>query len=138
MRDEIPESHSDLLAGPVNVVLTTVMPDGQPQTTPVWCNLDGNDVLINTMKQFRKQKNMRLNPKVTLIAYQLKQPLRNIEVRGRVVEMTEEGALEHLNELNKLYGSGPEFFGDSVDAELRNKYTPVKVRIRPVRVRVEG
>jgi PPOX class probable F420-dependent enzyme len=138
MRDEIPESHSDLLAGPVNVVLTTVMPDGQPQTTPVWCNLDGNDVLINTMKQFRKQKNMRLNPKVTLLAYQLKQPLRNIEVRGRVVKMTEEGALEHLNELNMLYGSGPEFFGDSVDAELRNKFTPVKVRIRPVRVRVEG
>ena len=138
MRDEIPESHRDLLAGPVNVVLTTVMPDGQPQTTPIWCNLDGNDVLINTMKQFRKQKNMRLNPKVTLLAYRLNQPLRNIEVRGRVVDMTEEGALEHLNELNVLYGSGPEFFGDSIDAELRNKFTPVKVRIRPVRVRVEG
>ena len=134
----IPESHRDLLAGPVNVVLTTLMPDGQPQTTPIWCNLDGDDVLINTMKQFRKQKNMRLNPRVTLLAYRLAQPLHNIEVRGRVVEMTEEGALEHLNELNMLYGSGPEFFGDSVDAELRHKFTPVKVRIRPVRVRVEG
>ena len=135
---EIPESHRDLLDGPVNVVLTTVMPNGQPQTTPIWCNLDGNDVLINTMKQFRKQKNMRLNPKVTLLAYRLEQPLRNIEVRGRVVEMTEEGALEHLNELNVLYGAGPEFFGDSVDAQLVHKFTPVKVRIRPVRVRVEG
>ena len=134
----IPKSHRDLLAGPVNVVLTTIMPDGQPQTTPIWCNLDGDDVLINTMKQFRKQKNMRLNPKVTLLAYRLNQPLHNIEVRGRVVEMTEDGALEHLNELNFLYGSGPEFFGDSVDAELRHKFTPVKVRIRPVRVRVEG
>ena len=134
----IPESHRDLLAGPVNAVLTTVMPDGRPQTTPVWCNLDGDDVLINTMRQFRKQKNMRLNPIVTLLAYKLKQPLRNIEVRGRVVEMTEEGALEHLNELNALYGSGPEFFGDSVDAELRHKFTPVKIRIRPDRVRVEG
>lgn len=139
MMDElIPESHRDLLAGAVNVVLTTVMPDGQPQTTPVWCNLDGDDVLINTMKQFRKAKNMRANPKVTLLAYRLKEPLRNIEVRGRVVEMTEEGALEHLNELSMLYGAGPEFFGDSVDAELRHKFTPVKVRIRPVRVRVEG
>jgi len=134
----IPDSHRDLLAGPVNVVLTTMMPDGQPQTTPVWCNLDGDDVLINTMKQFRKQKNMRLNPKVTLLAYRLNQPLRNIEVRGRVVEMTEDGALEHLNDLNFLYGSGVEFFGDSVDAELRHKFTPVKVRIRPVKVRVEG
>ncbi len=138
MKITIPDSHRDLLAGPVNTVLSTVMPDGQPQTTPIWCNLDGDDVLINTMKQFRKQKNMRLNPKVTLLAYRLRQPLRNIEVRGHVVEMTEEGALEHLNELNVLYGSGSEFFGDSVDAELRYKFTPVKIRIRPVRVRVEG
>jgi uncharacterized pyridoxamine 5'-phosphate oxidase family protein len=134
----IPKSHRDLLAEPVNVVLTTVMPNGQPQTTPIWCNLDGDDLLINTMKQFRKYKNMSLNPKVTLLAYRLKHPLRNIEVRGQVVEMTEEGALEHLNELNVLYGSGPEFFGDSVDAELRHKFAPVKVRIRPLRVRVEG
>ena len=138
MKVTIPESHRELLAEPVNVVLTTVMPNGRPQTTPIWCNLDGDDVLINTMKQFRKQKNMRLNPMVTLLAYRLNDPLRNIEVRGRVVEMTEEGALEHLNELNMLYGSGPEFFGDSVDAELRHKFTPVKIRIRPVRVRVEG
>ena len=138
MTTAIPKSHRDLLAGPVNVVLTTMMPDGQPQTTPIWCNLDGNDVLINTMKQFRKKKNMQLNPMVTLLAYRLNDPLRNIEVRGRVVEMSEEEALDHLNELNMLYGSGPEFFGDSVDAELRHKFTPVKVRIRPVRVRVEG
>ena len=135
---KIPESHRDLLAGPVNVVLTTLMPDSQPQTTPVWCNLDGDDVLINSMKQFRKHKNMRLNPKVTLLAYRLKQPLRNIEVRGQVVEMTEEGALEHLNELNVLYGSGPEFFGDSVDASLKDKFTPLKIRIKPMRVRVES
>ncbi len=101
MTVKIPESHRDLLAGPVNVVLTTLMPDGQP-TTPIWCNLDGDDVLINSMKQFRKQKNMRLNPKVTLLAYHLDNLLRNIEVRGQVVEMTEVGALEHLNELNIL------------------------------------
>ena len=138
MRAEIPESFRDLLAGPVNVVLTTVMPDGRPQTTPIWCNLDGDEVLINTMKQFRKYKNIRLNPLVTLLAYRLDQPFRNIEVRGRVVEMSEDGALDHLNELTALYGSGSVFFGDSVDAELRHKFTPVKIRIRPVRVRVEG
>lgn len=138
MLAEIPESFRDLLAGPVNVVLTTVMPDGRPQTTPIWCNLDGDDVLINTMKQFRKYKNIRQNPLVTLLAYRLDQPFRNIEVRGRVVEMSEDGALDHLNDLTALYGSGSEFFGDSVDAELRHEFTPVKIRIRPLRVRVEG
>jgi len=135
---EIPESHRDLLAGPVNVVLTTLMPDGQPQTTPVWCNLDGDEVLINTMKQFQKYKNMCLNPRVTLLAYRLDQPFRNIEVRGRVVEMSEEGALDHLNVLTAMYGGGSEFFGDSVDVDLRHKFDPVKIRIRPDRVRVEG
>lgn len=137
-RPRIPESHRDLLEGPVNVVLTTILPSGQPQTTPIWCNLDGDDVLINTMQGFRKEKNMRSNPLVSLLAYRLKQPLRNIEVRGRVVEMTEEGALEHLNELNALYTGKPNFFGDSVDAELEHKFKPVKIRIRPLRVRTEG
>jgi hypothetical protein len=38
---KFPESHRDLIDGPYTVVLTTVMPDGQPQTTSVWCNRDG-------------------------------------------------------------------------------------------------
>jgi PPOX class probable F420-dependent enzyme len=138
MNPRIPESHRDLLEGPVNVVLTTVLPSGQPQTTPIWCNLDEDTILINTMQGFRKEKNMRANPLVTLLAYRLKQPLRNIEVRGRVEEMTEEGALEHLNEVNMLYTGKPSFFGDSIDAELMDKYRPVKIRIRPVKVRTEG
>ena len=93
----IPESHQDLLDGDACVALTTVMPDGQPQITPVWCNRDEQGyVLLNTMCGFRKEKNMRTNPKVTLLAYNPKNPLRSIEIRGSVVEMTEEGALEHL------------------------------------------
>lgn len=72
MRNTIPILHKDLLECAVNVVLTTVMPDGQPQTTPVWCNLDGNTILINTMRQFRKAKNIQVNPMVSLLAYRLK------------------------------------------------------------------
>lgn len=138
MRPRIPESHRDLLEGPVNVVLTTVLPSGHPQSTPIWCNLDGDDVLINTMRGFRKEKNMRANPLVTLLAYRLKQPLRNIEVRGRVVEMTDEAALEHLNELNLLYTGKPNFFGDSIDADLEHKFQPVRIRIEAIKVRTEG
>ena len=134
----IPDSHRELIAGSVTVVLSTMMPDGFPQTTPVWCNMDGDYVLINTMQQFRKAKNMQLNPKVTILAYRLKKPLFNIEVRGKVIEITQEGALEHLNELNKLYTGKPNFFGDSIDAELIHKFTPLKIRIEPTRVRVEG
>lgn len=138
--DKIPESHRDLIDGPFWAALTTVMPNGQPQITPVWCNREGDCVLINTMKGFRKEKNMRANPKVTLLAYDPRNPLRNIEIRGTVIEMTCTGALEHLDTLTQLYlqKSDAHFFGDSVPAELQSTYVPVKVRIAPSRVRVEG
>jgi PPOX class probable F420-dependent enzyme len=136
----IPESHRDLLNSAYCAALTTVMPDGQPQITPIWCNQDGEYVLINTMLGFRKEKNMRTNPKVTLLAYDPKNPLRSIEIRGTVVELTEEGALEHLNQLTQLYmhKSDANFFGDSVPAELQATYIPVKITITPTHVRVEG
>ena len=102
MTARIPDSHKDLLEGPVSVALSTVMPDGQPQTTVVWCNTDGTLVLINTMNKFQKAKNMQRNPKVTLFAYRRDNPLRYIEVDGTVVEMTEEGAMEHTDELAEL------------------------------------
>jgi PPOX class probable F420-dependent enzyme len=136
----ITESHQDLLDGGYCVALTTVMPNGQPQITPVWCNREGDYVLINTMRGFRKEKNLRCTPKVTLLAYDPKQPLRYIEIRGTVVDMTEEGALEHLDHLTQLYlhRSDARFFGDSVPAQLQATYVPVKVKIAPTYVRVEG
>lgn len=105
---QIPQSFLDLADCPRVAALTTVMPDGQPQTTAVWCNFDGEHVLINVMRGFRKEKNMRRNPRVTLLCYDPREPLRSLEVRGRVVEMTEVGAREHLNDLCLRYtGKSP-------------------------------
>ena len=134
MKNEIPESHRDLVNGPRVAALTTVMPDGQPQTTVVWCNYDGTHVLVNTMRGFRKEKNMRRNPKVTLLCFDPRQPLRSLEIRGTVVEMTEEGAMEHLNGLSELYTGKRPYFGECVPAELRATETPVLCRIMPRRV----
>ena len=136
---QIPESHLDLIDGPYTVALSTIMPDGQPQTTPVWCNRKGDDIFINVMKGFRKEKNMRLNPRVSILIYDPNDPLRNIEIRGCVVEMTEAGAVEHNDELAQLYLGKPEakFFGDAVPAELQSRYTPVRVKIAPTYIRVE-
>jgi PPOX class probable F420-dependent enzyme len=135
----IPPSHLELIDGPYVVALTTIMPDGQPQSTPVWCNRKGDYIFINVMKGFRKEKNMRLNPHVSLLIYDPKNPLHNIEIRGCVVEMTEEGAVEHNDELTQLYLHKPDakFFGDSVPAEYRSRYTPVRVKVEPVYIRVE-
>ena len=135
----IPESHLDLIDGPYVAALSTVMPDGQPQTTPVWCNRRDEYIFINVMKGFRKEKNMRANPKVTLLVYDPKNPLHNIEIRGCVVEMTEEGAVAHNDALTQLYTGKPDakFFGDSVPADLESQFTPVKVTITPLHIRVE-
>ena len=136
----IPESHLELIDGPYTVALSTVMPDGQPQTTPVWCNRKGDYIFINAMKSFRKEKNMRLNPKVSLLVYDPKNPLHNIEIRGLVIEMAEDGAVEHLDELTRLYLGKPDakFFGDSIPAELQSRYTPVRIKISPIHIRVES
>lgn len=130
----IPDSHLDLLNGPRVAALTTVMPDGQPQTTAVWCNFDGTHVLVNTMRGFQKERNMRANPRVTLLAYDPRDPLRYLEVRGRVVEMTEMGAMDHLDALSELYTGRTPYFGGCVPAELRERETPVLCKILPTHV----
>jgi len=130
----VPEAYRDLIAGRICPVLSTVLPDGQPQSTVVWCDIDGDFVLINTMRGFRKEKNMRANPRVTLLAYEQHNPLRSLEVRGTIVEMTEVGALDHLDRLSVKYtGRGP-YFGACVPAELKERETPVLCRIAPTRV----
>ena len=130
----IPESHLQLIDGPYVVALTTVMPDGSPQTTVVWCNFDGTHMLVNTMRGFRKEKNMRANPKVTLLCYDPCRPLRYLEIRGTVVEMTEKGAMEHLDGLSELYTGRRPYFGECVPAEFKDTETPVLCRILPTHV----
>ncbi len=130
----IPQAYRDLLEARTCAALSTVMPDGHPQSTVVWCDVDGDYILITTIHGFRKEKNMRANPRVTLLAYEQRNPLRSLEVRGIVVEMTEVGALEHLDRLSVKYtGRGP-YFGACVPAELKEREIPVLCRIAPTRV----
>ena len=131
MSTEIPPAFLDLIDAPPVAALTTLMPDGRPQTTVVWCDYDGTYVRINTMRGFRKEKNMRGNPRVTLLCYDPHEPLRYLEVRGTVVEMTESGAMEHLDALGLRYTGIRPYFGGCVPAELAATETPVLCRIRP-------
>ncbi len=136
MAAEIPESHVDLLTGLVYVTLTTVMPSGQPQSTPVWIDWDGQYVLINTARGRQKDKNMANRPMATVLAVDPKNPNRWLEVRGEVVNATEEGAEEHIEKLswrydNRGYHTGPE-------AHLRVNQKRVIYRIRPTHVIARG
>ena len=125
---EIPPSHRDLVECPPVAALTTVTPDGYPQTSVVWCDFDGECVRVNTMRGFAKERNMRRNPRVTLLCYDPRQPLRYLEVRGTVVEMTEAGAAEHLDELASKYAGRPiRYFGDAIPARFAETEIPVAV-----------
>ena len=134
MSTDIPAEFLDLVDGPPVAALTTLMPDGGPQTTAVWCDFDGTHVRVNTMRGFRKERNMRLNPRVTLLCFDPHEPLRYVEVRGVVEEMTEAGALEHLDGLSRRYTGLTPYFGGCVPAELAATETPVLCRIRPMHV----
>jgi PPOX class probable F420-dependent enzyme len=131
----IPASHRDLVECPPVAALTTVMPNGDPQTSVVWCDADGIDVRVNTMRGFQKERNMRRDPLVTLLCYDPRQPLRYLEVRGRVIEMTETGAGAHLDALSSKYVGRPvTYFGEVVPAGLQATEHPVLCTIRPTHV----
>ena len=132
--NKIPDEYLDLVNGPRVAALTTVTPDGGPQTTVVWCNFDGMYVRVNTMRGFRKEKNMRANSRVTLLCFDPCEPLRFLEVRGMVVEMTEEGALQHLDGLSELYTGRKPYFGECVPAKYKDKEIPVLCSILPCHV----
>ncbi|MCZ7541587.1 MAG: PPOX class F420-dependent oxidoreductase [Anaerolineae bacterium] len=136
MAVQIPASHRDLLDGPVVVTLVTLMPDGQPQATPVWCNTDGDYVLVNSARGRQKDCNMVRDPRVTILAIDPQNPYRWIQVRGKVVEITEEGAVEHISALCKLY-TGIEYYYD-FSPGAKGKETRVKYRIEPVRITGQG
>ena len=132
---EIPASHLDLVECPPVCALTTLSPSGAPQTSVVWCDSDGRHVRINTMRGFAKERNMRRDPRVTLLCYDPREPLRYLEVRGTVVEMTEDGAEEHLDTLASRYIGRPvRYFGDVIGAAFAETEIPVLCRIRPTHV----
>ncbi len=133
--DRIPRSHRDLVECPPVAALTTLMPDGSPQTSVVWCDFDGTFVRVNTMRGFQKERNMRRDPLVTLLCYDPHRTGRYLEVRGTVVEMTEEGAGRHLDELASKYAGRPiRYFGDAIPARFAETEVPVLCRIRPTHV----
>ena len=103
MAEIIPEKYLDLFEKKAFAHLATVMPDGSPQVTPVWCDYDGAHVLVNSARGRRKDKNMESNPVVSLSIQDPENPYRYLEVRGRVAEITEEGADDHIDKMAKKY-----------------------------------
>jgi PPOX class probable F420-dependent enzyme len=101
--DRFPENYLDLFQKPAFAHLTTLMPDGSPQVSPVWCEFDGTHVLINSAKGRQKDRNMRREPRVAMALSDPENPYRYLQVRGTVVEITEQGADAHIDKLSHKY-----------------------------------
>ena len=99
----IPSSHADLFQKKAFAHLATLMPDGQPQVTPVWVEFDGRHVIINTAEGRQKDKNLQRDKRVALSIIDPDNPYRYLEVRGQVVERTHNGADANIDALAKKY-----------------------------------
>ena len=101
----IPESHRDLLEDKKRafVYLATLMTNGSPQVTPVWFNTDGAHILVNTAEGRIKDRNMRARPHVALCIADPTDPYRYLQIRGKVVDFTNDGADAHIDALSGKY-----------------------------------
>jgi PPOX class probable F420-dependent enzyme len=87
--------------------LATTMPDGSPQLTQTWVDTDGEHVLINSAQGFQKLRNIERDPRVALTVFDPANPSRYYGVRGRVLDVSTEGATEHIEVLARRYTGQP-------------------------------
>ena len=116
----LPDELLTLLRAPSPCFATTLMPDGSPQITEVWVDTDGEHVVINTWEGSLKVRNVRRDPRVAVAIADPDDFRRYFSVRGEVVQITTDGAEEHIHELSRRYiGTDyPGFGGDVTRIKL--------------------
>jgi PPOX class probable F420-dependent enzyme len=104
---KLPDGFVAMLRKPSPCFITTLMPDGAPQTTETWVDTDGEHVIINTVQTHLKVKNIARDPRVAVAVCDAADPSRYYAIRGRVVKVTAEGGAEHIEALSQRYTGGP-------------------------------
>jgi len=100
----IPDGYMDIVNQKKSFAnLATLMPDGTPQVTPVWFDMDGGRIRVNTARGRVKDRNMQKNAAVALSILDPDNPYRHIAVRGRIANIHEDGADAHIDSLAKKY-----------------------------------
>jgi PPOX class probable F420-dependent enzyme len=114
-----------------------MLPDGQPQSSLVWVDYDGERALVNTTRQRRKGRNMEANPKVSLLVVDPANTGRFIQIRG-LAELVEDEAIEHLDRLTRRYTSHPCYYGHVYPAGQQALETRVICRIHANRITLDA
>lgn len=134
----VPASHLDLLTRPVCGVLTTMGPDGQPESSLVWVDVGADGLArVNTTLERRKGRNLAANPKVSLLVVDPDNTGRFIQIRGEA-ELVTAGALEHLDLLTRKYTSHPGYYGHIYPADQAGLETRVVCRIHARRIQLDA
>jgi PPOX class probable F420-dependent enzyme len=116
MSVEIPASHRPVLEAPGTAVLTTVGPDGRPQSTAVWYLLEGDAVMMSLLANRQKVRNLRRNPKATLFAFDGNNQYKTIEIRGDAI-LQPDPERDFFSRIVRHYGHDPETFPDDRSAD---------------------
>ncbi|MCC7362833.1 MAG: PPOX class F420-dependent oxidoreductase [Dehalococcoidia bacterium] len=134
MSESIPDTARDLFEKPNFAHIVTLMRDGMPQVTPVWIDIEpgSNVIIFNTADGRLKQKNLDRDSRVALSVADNENPYRYVQVRGRVIEKTYEGADAHIDQLAKKY-MGLDSYPYRTETEKRVIY-----RIEPEAVQTYG
>jgi len=128
----VPENFKDLFKKQAFANLATLNADGSPQVTPVWVDFDGANIVVNTARGRVKDKNLRREKRVALTILDPENPYRYLGVQGRVVEMTEQGADAHIDQMAKKY-LNKDTYPFRAPGEVR-----VIVKIKPEKVHANG
>ena len=130
---QISEDYQKMLLEPNFANIATINPDGSPQLSPIWIDYDTktNEILVNTAKGRKKDRNMKKNAKIALTVMDRNNPYHYLGVQGIVRSVSEEGARAHINKLAKKYMGKDEY--PVYEGEVR-----ILIRIEPKYVHFMG
>jgi PPOX class probable F420-dependent enzyme len=108
--------------------IATINKDGSPQVSPVWIDLDGNHLIVNSEQKRLKVRNIKRDPRVAVSIQNAANPYQYIEIRGKAIEVTDKGGFEGIDRLSDKYNGQPKYPGNA-PGDVR-----IVIRIEPEHV----
>jgi len=130
--DVLSEKARALITRPVLASLATLNPDGSPQITPLWVDLDGDDVVFNTAQGRKKARNLERDSRVAVTVIDPDDQYNVVAFRGTVTEVTTDGADAHIDSLAKKY-LGVDTYPMRREGEVR-----IRVTVRTDHIAMQG
>ena len=107
------DKQKQLITGKNYGHIATINKDGSPQVSPVWIELDGNLLVVNSEQKRRKVRNLKRDPRVSVSIQNAENPYQYVEIRGRAVEITDKGGFEGIDRLSAKYNNQPKYPGNA-------------------------